>query len=393
MGSSRLPVYWTDPLKVKATINILEIEGEKITVQDLLFYPEGGGQESDQGELVYNNEVIAEVLHVRRPNSGTILEVKWKNQEAIPNPPFAVEARIGLDRRRSLMRAHTGQHLVSALFEERGYETTKAEIHPDEFLIELDRDFSDQELPLVIEKANRIVVEGKEVISRFLSPQEALDFQTRTPLKKTEEKVLRIVEIEDTDTSFCGGTHASNTNEIGSILLTNYGKKFFRFVVGYKASEMLNRLTNHLLLAGEQVATSPNHALEVLLQSFKSLKDENRRINLCVQNFVREVIATARDIFLEDINDRPVLILTSLPITRKQIGKIVDELKKSEAFIVATSDNILLVESNEDKFARVLFDKLKEALGVKGGGGKGKYALRLETQIDRERIVSILAKM
>ncbi len=390
MRSSDLPLYWIDPLKVEADLNVLKIEGKKITVQDLLFYPEGGGQESDQGELLYNDQVIAEVLHVEKSSSEAILEVKWKDRKVIPEPPFPVKAKIQPDRRKALMRSHTSQHLVSAIFEKHGYETKRAEIHPDEFLVELDKDFPSEDLSSIIEEANLTVVNGKKVVSKFITKEEAMKFKARTPLKKAEERIFRVVEIEDTDVSFCGGTHTSSTSEIGTILLTNHGKRFFRFVVGHKASEMLNKLTHYLLLASKQVATSPNQALETLLRTYATLKDENRNMNQRIQSFIREVVAKSQESFIEIVNGKPVLVIMALPIAKKQMGKIMDELKKSETFIISTSDNILIIESKHYEFAESIFEKLKKALTAKGGGAKGRYTLKLEEQLDRSKIISIL---
>ena len=76
------------------------------------------------------------------------------------------------------------------------------------------------------------------VNTKFLSRDEALQDSSLFTLKDIipKNEKIRIVEIEGFDKSACGGTHVSNTNEIGEIeifKLQNKGKSnrrlYFRF--------------------------------------------------------------------------------------------------------------------------------------------------------------------
>ncbi|KAG0212254.1 hypothetical protein BGX28_006607 [Mortierella sp. GBA30] len=84
----------------------------EVQLQDTILFPEGGGQPCDYGTL---NETI-EVKNVQRVGTSHVHHTTAPVQEGI-------EARLEVDwkRRFDHMQQHSGQHLVSAIFEQPEY--------------------------------------------------------------------------------------------------------------------------------------------------------------------------------------------------------------------------------------------------------------------------------
>jgi alanyl-tRNA synthetase len=175
------------------------------------FYPTSGGQPNDLGtiagvpvrDVVDEGDRIAHLL-------------------AAPVPPGPVECAIDWGRRFDHMRQHTGQHLLSAIFDEMFHlRTLSFHLGAGVSTIDLEGASLDARTAAAAElRANEIVCENRPVA---ISYQAAEDAQ---PLRKPSARAgdLRIVSIEGLDRSACGGTHVRSTGEIGAVLIRKLEK-------------------------------------------------------------------------------------------------------------------------------------------------------------------------
>ena len=120
------------------------------------------------------------------------------------------------------MQQHTGQHLLSAVFEVCfALKTISFHLGAESSTIDLEGGPVE---PLVVQeaerRANEIVFENRPVGVSFLPAAEAHGL--RKPSGR--EGTLRIVTIEDLDHCACGGTHVRATGECGPILLRKVEK-------------------------------------------------------------------------------------------------------------------------------------------------------------------------
>ncbi len=128
-----------------------------------------------------------------------------------------VSGEIDWTRRFDHMQQHSGQHLLSAVFEELfGLHTVSFHLGAESATIDLEG--GPVEARTVIEaerRANQVVAENRAMDVRFE------DAGTAQGLRKPSERAgtLRIVSIDGLDRSACGGTHVRSTGEIGPILL------------------------------------------------------------------------------------------------------------------------------------------------------------------------------
>jgi alanyl-tRNA synthetase len=117
------------------------------------------------------------------------------------------------------MQQHTGQHLLSAVFQERfGLLTTSFHLGETVSTIDLQ---GPQPSPLILEgaarAANAVIFEDREITVRYGTAEE---FAGQSVRKQVDRKgVLRVIEITGIDLQPCGGTHLRHTGQLGFILI------------------------------------------------------------------------------------------------------------------------------------------------------------------------------
>jgi len=162
------------------TATVTEATDDYVVLDGTYFYPEGGGQPADRGTLVWDDS-RADIGDVRKDH-GDVRHVVESMDGDPPAEGTTVDARIDEQRRDTLRRMHTAQHVVSrVVLDEYGARTAGNQIHPDEVEREVD--------------------EGRALLD--LIP-DSVD-------------PLRVVEIEEFDMCPCGGTHVDSLGEVGSI--------------------------------------------------------------------------------------------------------------------------------------------------------------------------------
>jgi len=202
-----------------------------VVLNKTAFYPEGGGQPSDTGTL---NGI--RILSVRK-DSGVV-----KHFTERPVEGTKAKGMIDWEKRYAFMRMHTAQHILSAIVLDLwGSSTAGNQIEIDYSRIDFEplkptKDF----IEIVTRKFNDIIDDQVPVKIYFTTRDAVLstiDERRRRLFSRLPEYIrdIRIVETEGVDKVPCGGTHISNTREIGYINITkldNKGKDTVRVKFG-----------------------------------------------------------------------------------------------------------------------------------------------------------------
>jgi misacylated tRNA(Ala) deacylase len=194
-----------------------------------VFYPQGGGQAGDRGELLLDDGRALSIADTKKGvEPGDIVHVPAPGQEALLaalRPGARVRARIDLERRRRHMRFHTATHLLCALVP-----------HPvDGCSITADYARLDFHMSEPLDKEEltaglaRFVAARHAVHHRWIAEEE-LDANPQLVRSMSVQPPrglgrVRVIDVEGVDLQPCGGTHVSNTGDIGNVVVTKIEKK------------------------------------------------------------------------------------------------------------------------------------------------------------------------
>lgn len=216
-----LRLYYEDAYCTRFTGRVLERlsweDQAAVVLDQTAFYPTSGGQPADRGVL--GGVVVVDV--VAREADGAVVHVLER--------PLAEreegEGVVDWARRFDHMQQHTGQHVLSAAFEQfLGADTVGFHMGADASTVDIAVKHLEPEVVAQVEAlANQVVWEDRPVNVRFADAGELETLSLRrTPMV---DGPLRVVEIAAPDvgsgSSFdlnaCGGTHVARTGEIGLI--------------------------------------------------------------------------------------------------------------------------------------------------------------------------------
>ncbi|MGH7654042.1 MAG: alanyl-tRNA editing protein [Gemmatimonadaceae bacterium] len=222
-------LYYTDARLTEFTARVVEAVGDRVYLDRTAFYPTSGGQQFDIGTL--GDARVVDVID-EETRIAHVLE-----RPARVGAGDEVNGRVDWTRRFDHMQQHTGQHLLSAVFEELfGHKTVSVHFGDESATLDLDAPSLSRERALKAERrANEIVFENRPVSVTFENSASAQGL--RKAVDRTGE--LRIIGIEGIDRSACGGTHVRGTGEIGSIVVRRVEKykqaTRVEFICGWRA--------------------------------------------------------------------------------------------------------------------------------------------------------------
>ena len=216
-----------DVTEFEATV--VEATDDYVVLDGTYFYPEGGGQPADRGELSWDGG-SATVTKVRK-NHGDVRHYVEDVAGDLPESGETVRGEIDAERRAAHRRMHTAQHVVSrVVLDEYGAETAGNQIHADRSRIDFEpADFSEADVEKIERLSNEAI--GADLgVTKAERPREEVEERTeagRALLDLIPDHVdpLRVVEIEGFDYCPCGGTHVDSLGEIGRVEITNRESK------------------------------------------------------------------------------------------------------------------------------------------------------------------------
>ena len=355
------------------------------------FYPTSGGQPHDVGTI--NGSEVVNVLS--RPSDGAILHVLDG-----PVSGEILPAEIDWGRRFDHMQQHTGQHILSQSFlKVLGARTVSFHLGADSSTIDLDlNQLDDDRVSQVEELANQVVWENRTVQVQNVTLDEALDIPMRKkpPL---DSDALRLVFITDFDVSACGGTHVSNTGEVGVIKIVGWERRGDTvragFVCGKRAlsdyrakNQVIRNLSTQLTTGYWELENSISNQIDEISQLKRQLRrSQQTLIDYQVEGIISEIN--------HDGDENPVIrVFAAMPmkelrivanqlVTKKQVLSLLASVGDRTSLVFARSEDIG-VDMN------VLIKKAFTQLGSGSGGGSPSFAQGSSQEIEIEKIQEVL---
>ena len=193
----------------------------QISLDRTAFYPTSGGQPFDTGVLSVTSPsgAAVEIPVEQEDESGTV----WHFIQRRVAEGAQVEGRINWQRRFDHMQQHTGQHLLSAVFQRELHAPTVS-FHLGESSSTVDlasSSVAQHSLERIERIANEIIGEDRPVTVSYATRAEAEAMLASGELRKLPDRegTIRVIDIADLDRNACGGTHVRATGQIGGLLI------------------------------------------------------------------------------------------------------------------------------------------------------------------------------
>jgi alanyl-tRNA synthetase len=351
------------------------------------FYPTSGGQPNDVGKIGDANVLDVrddgdEIIHVvdRRPGSPDVLGcINWP-------------------RRFDHMQQHSGQHLLSAMFQERyGRPTVSFHLGTDFCTIDLrGPEPSDEILEGAERAANKIIFEDRPLTVRYGTAEDLAGLGVR---KEVERKgILRAIEIEGADLQPCGGTHVKSTGQIGTLLVRRCTKMRqdwrVEFVCGSRAERAARQDFLHLRAAAEKLSCAPEE-LVAAAERAVSERDTNFKSAGALLERLAEIEAT--QVLREAApNSSGLRIIHKVfeDVEPEFLGHFATHVAKTENAIALLAElksgSILFAQHpTAAKDMNALVKEVSAKIGGKGGGTRDFARGRLAAAAQAEKALEL----
>lgn len=366
-----MQLYYKDSEIAESAVQVIgsgkDETGYYALLDQTCFYPEGGGQPADMGEIG-----SAQVMDVQTVEG----EIRHYTNIELPKENFS--AKLDWQRRWDHMQQHAGQHLLSALFEDTyGLKTQSFHLGKERVSIDLDLDTATKELLKDIEeKANQVIRQRLKISTQWVTSAQAKKLKLRKP--PAVEENIRLVEIEGVDVNACGGTHPKNTGDIGllKIISTEKAKGGMRvyFLCGNRALHYFDFLVE----TADKLVAQLNAPAAELPEAARALLADKAAADKTIKNLQDQLLNLEAEAMLPNnhviekiFEGRPVKELQQL--ARLVIGK---QPSATVLFISNLESEMRFVCAKGEQAPGDMRDVLQQLLALtKGkGGGNAQFA-------------------
>ncbi|MGP1674587.1 MAG: alanyl-tRNA editing protein [Candidatus Limnocylindrales bacterium] len=217
---------------VTAVVRHVETGDTTLVVLDrTVFYPGGGGQPSDQGLLLRAVDGRSWTVRGARKADGEIAHELAVDDDDPPTVGDTLKIDLDWARRLALMRTHTALHaLCGVVWRDHGAQVTGGNMVPGSGRMDFEFESMSGDLVDSIEATvNAELAAARDVRVNVLPRDDAFAIpdliRTKINLLPPGIEQIRTIEIVGLDLQADGGTHVSNTNEVGQIRVTGYESK------------------------------------------------------------------------------------------------------------------------------------------------------------------------
>jgi len=389
---------------LEVSSKVLEVVRDKDTylvVDKTPFYPEGGGQVSDTGTVIWEKGK-ARVKEVKR--IGEVILHVLENFEGTLNKGEEVILRVDEERRKATERHHTATHLLHAALRK----VLGEHVRQSGSLVEENRlrfDFShfealrDVEVKEVEDLVNHWILKNYPVEILWMKKEEAEKLGAMALFEEKYGEVVRVVKINDVSLELCGGTHVKATGEIGLFKILSEtsaasGIRRIEAVCGKKAIEWIRKQEERFAELARLLKTSPKDVelrVKALLNRVSELEKEVEKLkSLDLKSMISQTLEKVKEV------KGVKVLVASLPVEKMEdLRQLGDEFKRRLGSCVLLligerKDNPLVVCMIEKDLsskvpANQIFKELSP-LGIKGGGKPHLAQGTLKSQVKLEDV-------
>ncbi|KAG7660720.1 uncharacterized protein J8A68_005837 [[Candida] subhashii] len=378
-----------------------------VELEDTILFPEGGGQPFDKGTITLPDNREIQVKSVLRDKIKAI-----HITEELIEPGTTVTLTLDWKRRMDIMQQHTGQHLLSAVFDTYKLETLSWSMGDVINYIELPEKVSEEIIAEVNEKVNNLIFEGHNI--HVVTPDQhghEVDVSHLPDDYDISRGIIRIVKIGDLDANPCCGTHLSSTSQIQAIALLHQqsirgGHSRLYFTCGARVYEYLRKQHDILKNVSGNVLSCQ---IEEVFDKVNQLNLNYRKANSAVSGLLKEIANMEASKLFDRFKNTDKLIdyihrsdnnPEYLTLVQKEITTLING-DKSSGVDLSTKHTLVLLNgdypSGTGGMVKILGPKaeelqpeLKQRLENLKGGGKGASFQGKITKYGKGELESVL---
>ncbi len=283
-------LYDADSYLTEFSCKVVSLYSDKdyiyIETDRTAFFPEGGGQTSDIGELggvrVENVQIIySKILHFVK-NSEENAE-KLKKQKVLCG-------KVDFKKRFSDMQQHSGEHIFSGIVNRLyGYNNVGFHLGSEIVTLDFDGELNSEDICKVENLVNKAIWDNLEIKIIFPTDEELKAISYRSKIEI--EGQVRIVEIEGVDVCACCAPHVKRTGEIGIVRVVN----FERYKGGTRVSILCGERAlldlRHKLQQNRLVSNLTSSKQDETAAAVERLKNENEKLKYDIVGLTRELLS------------------------------------------------------------------------------------------------------
>ena len=395
-----------DTLETESEIYHIEQYDDKTILfgKEHPFYYEAGGQISDKGTVIIDNQTI-EVKNVFQSSNGAVGVVVNKiNLDKGQNVKFLVDSAF----RNAVSKSHSAAHIVHAsLRNVLGDHVAQAgsNVAPGKFRF----DFShtekvrDEELNHIFEESNKVIFNDFDISTKIMNIDDAKKEGALAFFGDKYDDDVRVVSIGSYSKELCGGTHVSNSHDVGLIVLLNessIGSNLRRveMLSGFEAYEFLSNayrsyksVSNMLKVSEDQISEKLNSQLE-LLEEYKLKLDGYKKLEL--NNIVNSASSNTQDVSgfktyinkldVESPNELRTVAINLIKETDIDVVLLISDLGPKTSIVGSTKENVSLnISTVVTELSKLFGGGASKDENLSIGGGPQKYSIddALETSL------------
>ena len=293
-------LYYQDESMLEFCARVLRIvNGKYVVLDQTAFYPRGGGQEPDTGEI----EGI-KVLEVTKQADVVLHKIE---SDCSFEKEQIVYARVNGLRRDLITKHHSATHVLNSAsrntlgswvwqnsaFKEENYGRLDITHHSS---------LTKEEVQKIEQMANKVIRENHPITIKTYdrgNAEQQFSFRIYQGGVVPTNNV-RIVNIKEWDVEACGGTHVKNTGEIGLVKILKSeriqdGVVRLEFVAGAAAVHYIQQMDSQLVSIGqtlgaarEKVVESFNKAMEDAEAAKKKIRTMLRVVSIPIAKSISE---------------------------------------------------------------------------------------------------------
>lgn len=380
-------------------------EGQALLVfEQTPFYAEMGGQVADHGVIKNDKgDLVARVIDVQKAPNGQPLHTVEVLASFALNTVYTLA--IDHKRRYAVEKNHTATHLLhAALHKVIGEHATQAGSLNEEAFLRFDfthfEAVTAQELRRIEEEVNEQIWKALAITTTETDIETAKAMGAMALFGEKYGKTVRVVQIGDYSVELCGGTHLSNSSEIGLFKIIKEegigsGTRRIIAVTGQQAFESFRKQEDTLK---EIAHTLKVPQIEQLPSKVVSLSEQIRDLQKEIAELKEKVAAAqAGDVFkkVQEANDLRYIASEVSVSDAGALRTFADNWKQrdySDVLVLAASigEKVNVLVASKDKRAHA-GNLIKALAPIVLGRGGGKPDMAMAGGSDASKLSELLA--